>query len=156
MDHKKKKNRTAHRFVVHFAHVLDICEIFLAILILIAFAACLLSLMKDVPDMMDKGDVKSFQEFLETIFTLVVGIEFIKMLIQHTPSSVLEVVMFALARQMVAFETNVWQNLITVVSIGIIFVIRRFVYIDSFESEDDVPITNWMEFSEEDEETLKK
>ncbi len=40
----------------------------------------------------------SFETFVSDIMTLAVGVELIKMLSQHTPATVVEVLMFAIAR----------------------------------------------------------
>lgn len=65
--------------------------------------------------------------FLGTAFELVIGIEFIKMLAKHTPSSAVEVLLFAIARQLISStHGNMLDALIGVVAIGILFAIRKY------------------------------
>ena len=75
------------------------------------------------------------------------GIEFIKMLIKHTPGSVVEVLLFALSRHMVLEGGNALENLLTVCAIAVIFAIRRFLNIESFDflakSNDEDWLTDW-------------
>ncbi|MBR0359919.1 MAG: hypothetical protein IIX21_02270, partial [Clostridia bacterium] len=52
--------------------------------------------------------------------------EFIKMLCKHTTETIIEVLAFALARQLIVGHASVWENLVTVVAIAILFGIRRF------------------------------
>jgi len=57
---------------------------------------------------------------------LAIGAELIKMLCKHTPETVIEVLAFALARQLIVGHATPWQNLITVVAIAALFATRRF------------------------------
>ena len=57
---------------------------------------------------------------------LAIGAELIKMLCKHTPETVIEVLAFALARQLIVGHASPLQNLITVVAIAILFATRRF------------------------------
>ena len=64
---------------------------------------------------------------LDNAIILAIGAELIKMLCKHTPETVIEVLAFALARQLiVGHGAAAWENLITVSSIAVLFVIRRF------------------------------
>ena len=76
----------------------------------------------------------AFQTFLGHAFNLVIGIEFIKMLAKHSPGSALEVLLYAIARSMILDHSSPLGNLISVVSIGVIFLIRRFIFVPSFGS----------------------
>lgn len=67
-----------------------------------------------------------FTEFLGNALTLLIGVEFVKMLAKHTAENLLEVLMFAIARQMVVEHLNMGETLIGVVTIGIIFAIRKY------------------------------
>ena len=79
---------------------------------------------------MSQGTV-SYRHFLESALDLVIGIEFIKMLIKHTPGSVIEVLLFALSRHMVLEGGNSLENLLTVCAIAIIFVTRKFLFVET-------------------------
>ena len=64
---------------------------------------------------------------LNSAIILAIGAELIKMLCKHTPETVIEVLAFALARELiVGHGTTAWENFITVASIAVLFVIRRF------------------------------
>lgn len=65
-------------------------------------------------------------EFMENILTLVVGIEFVRMLILHTPQSVIEVLLYAVARQIVITHDSSLDNLIGVTAIAVIFMIQKY------------------------------
>ena len=70
--------------------------------------------------------VNSLMTVLDDAITLAIGAELIKMLCKHTPETVIEVLAFALARQLIVGHAASWENLITVVAIALLFGIRRF------------------------------
>ena len=65
-------------------------------------------------------------EILDNAIILAIGAELIKMLCKHTPETVIEVLAFALARQLIVCHAASWENLITVIAIAILFAVRRF------------------------------
>ena len=65
-------------------------------------------------------------------FLIVMGIEFVKMLMLHTYGAVIDVLLFAIARQMVVEHTSPLENLIGIVTIALIFAIRKFLFVPSF------------------------
>ena len=73
----------------------------------------------------EKG-VESLVVILDKAITLAIGAELIKMLCKHTPETIIEVLAFALARQLIVGHTAPLENLITVAAIAILFVVRRF------------------------------
>ena len=74
----------------------------------------------------------NYNDLLDTCFNLIIGVEFIKMLAKHTPGSAIEVLLFAIARQMVVEHTSPLENLIGIVTIALIFAIRKFLFVPSF------------------------
>lgn len=64
--------------------------------------------------------------FLHNILTIVVGLEFVRMLIDMTPGNTLEVLIMATARHIIMNHNNDWTLLIGIVCIAILFAIRRF------------------------------
>lgn len=72
-----------------------------------------------------------FDSILSNVFTLVVGVEFTKMLCKHTPETVIEVLLFATARQMVLSHGNMTSMLMGVVSIAGLFAIKKFLFLPS-------------------------
>lgn len=66
------------------------------------------------------------QTFLGHILTLVIGLELAVMLIRHTPSSVIEVLLYAIARKMIIESKTMTDILLGVVAIGVLFFINKF------------------------------
>ena len=72
------------------------------------------------------NDMSALVKILDGAITLAIGAELIKMLCKHTPETVIEVLAFALARQLIVGHAAPWENLITVSAIAILFAIRKF------------------------------
>ncbi len=72
--------------------------------------------------------IDSLVVILDRAITLAIGAELIKMLCKHTPETIIEVLAFALARQLIVGHAAPWENLITVAAIAILFVVRRFLF----------------------------
>ncbi len=70
--------------------------------------------------------IDSLVLILDKAIVLAIGAELIKMLCKHTPETVIEVLAFALARQLIVGHTAPLENLITVSAIALLFVVRRF------------------------------
>lgn len=64
--------------------------------------------------------------FLHNVLTIVVGLEFVRMLIDMTPANTLEVLIMATARHIIMNHSNDWTLLIGITCIAILFAIRRF------------------------------
>lgn len=75
------------------------------------------------------SDTDSFQYFLASSMNLAVGVELIKMLCKHTPGTVVEVLLFAIARQIIIAHSSVYETLLGVVCIAILFATRKFLFI---------------------------
>ena len=76
-----------------------------------------------------------FTEFLGNILTLIFGVEFVKMLAKHTAENLLEVLMFAIARQMIVEHLNMIDTLIGIISIAIIFFIRKYLLLKTTDNK---------------------
>lgn len=77
----------------------------------------------------------TFNGILSIILTLVIGVEFTKMLCKHTPEAVIDVLLFAIARQMVVYQDSVLDLLIGMASIVGLFAAKKFL-LDKFDKKD--------------------
>ena len=72
------------------------------------------------------GYFATIDTYLHNILTLVVGLEFVRMLLDMTPANTLEVLIVAIARQVILTHDNPWSNIASVACIAGLFAIRRF------------------------------
>jgi len=70
--------------------------------------------------------VDALVKILDDAIILAIGAELIKMLCKHTPETIIEVIAFALARQLIVGHAAPLENLITVVAISALFAVRKF------------------------------
>ena len=68
----------------------------------------------------------SMDHFLHNILTIVVGLEFVRMLIDMTPANTLEVLIVAISRHVILNHDDPLSNLACVVCIAGLFATRHF------------------------------
>lgn len=132
------KDRTAvnHNIRKHFNELIyntaRYTEIVLSIVIIIVIALSGLRLILTTAgtSVMDM-DTSFFTIFLSQALSLVVGVEFVKMLCRHSAQTVVEVLLFATARQMVVEHLDPVQTLIGIIGIAILFAVRKYLMTDS-------------------------
>ena len=68
----------------------------------------------------------NMDQYLHNVLTIVVGLEFVRMLIDTTPANVLEVLTVAITRHVILSHDDPWSNLACITCIAGLFAIRRF------------------------------
>ena len=119
------KNKHDVGKVEHFyRRILHILELVIAAVTIVVL---LIALGVEVYKMFVVSDYFStIHTFLHNILTLVVGLEFVRMLIDMTPANTLEVLIMATARHIIMNHDNQWTLLVGIVCIAILFATRRF------------------------------
>jgi hypothetical protein len=102
-------------------------EVMIAVLLLIVIIAKLFDATMTVVGFDLKLLDIEFESILSLAFSLVIGVEFVRMLCKHTPETVIDVLLFAIARQTVLYYKEAFGMLLGVLAIGGLFMIRRFV-----------------------------
>lgn len=75
--------------------------------------------------------------YLEYAMTLAIGIEFVKMLCVHTPGTIIEVLLFAISRQIIVEHLSAIETMIGVISIAGLFSVRKYLFC-SFDETDHI------------------
>ncbi len=135
-----RKTKHNHAFTDWLELVTEIFEIAVAVIVLVGFVLSVMPIVRDMP----------------ALLNLVIGIEFIRMLIKHTPGSALEVLLFAIARHMVLSDESALELVLGVASIAGIFAIRKYLYVHSFESHGDDTSFEWFRSETEKKEESKE
>ena len=68
----------------------------------------------------------SVNNYLHNILTIVVGLEFVRMLVDMTPANTIEVLIVALSRQVILSHEDAMSNLLCVACIAGLFATRRY------------------------------
>ena len=63
---------------------------------------------------------------LHNLLTIVVGLEFVRMLIDTTPANILEVLTVAITRHVILSHDDPWSNVACIACIAGLFAIRRY------------------------------
>ena len=75
-------------------------------------------------------------DFMKKSFDLVIGIELLKMFCRHDLDSVVEVLLFAVARQVIIEHTSMVDNLLCMLSVAILFCIRKFLFVSALDKKE--------------------
>lgn len=81
------------------------------------------------------NDPTEFSHYLEQIFMLIIGVEFLEMLCRPNSENVIEVLIFLVARHMIVGDTNPYQDFVSVISVSLLCIIRRYLRKDKERSE---------------------
>ena len=120
----EKLEKHDHRVEHVFRRVLHFLERAIAVITLVVLVIALaLELYQMV---MVDGYLSDINEYLHHILTIVVGLEFVRMLIDTTPANVLEVLTVAITRHVILSHDDYWSNLVCIACIAGLFAIRRF------------------------------
>lgn len=121
---KKPFYKYVHDFVFRISRYI---EVLLAIIIMIVIV-CLIG--ETIVQLFQTSILDmNFTNFLSNTLGLVIGIEFVKLLCKHTPETLIEVLMFAVARQMVVEHMPIWELLVGAGVIAALFAIRKFLFL---------------------------
>ena len=107
-----------------FRRILHILERIIAIITLLALMAALAIELWEM--FTTPGYLDNINNVLHHLLTVVVGLEFVRMLIDTTPANILEVLTVAITRHVVLSHDDYWSNLACVACIAGLFAIRRY------------------------------
>ena len=113
-----KKVETVMRTVLH---VLEFVIAMLTLVVLVGMLGLEIYKMITVSDYF-----YSLDNFLHNILTIVVGLEFVRMLVDLTPANTLEVLIVAISRHVILTHDDPITILVCVVSIAGLFATRHF------------------------------
>ena len=107
-----------------FRRILHVIERFIAVLTILALLAALA--MEVYTMFQDLSYFADVHNMLHNLLTIVVGLEFVRMLIDTTPANILEVLTVAITRHVVLSHDDPWSNMACIACIAGLFAIRRF------------------------------
>ena len=123
---EEEENPVIRKVDGYIGRITEGMEIIIALIVLIGFILSLIPLFQNMGGLLQVDGEYTFHSFLSDALNLVIGIEFIRMLVKHTPESVLSVLLFAIARHVVLESAESIDLLIGVLAIMVIFFIRKY------------------------------
>ena len=121
LKEENKMQKNTGKIFHTLVHILEYAIAVLTIIVLLGLIGLEIYKMFTVEGYFDTADT-----YLQNILTIVVGLEFVRMLINLTPANTLEVLIVAIARQVIVNHDSVISNVSCVICIGGLFAIRKF------------------------------
>ena len=122
------------KFLLYLNKIVYIFEILISVLLIIG-------ILISVPDIVSyygailKSDsivgYDQFKQFLDHVLLLVLAVEFVLLMTAHSDSTIIHLIMLVVARKMLIKSDNMVDILIGVVSITILFAVRKFLMTSS-------------------------
>ncbi len=110
-------------------------ELIIAVLLAGGIMIMTVQLILSFGNLTDIAKYPNYDDLLTACLNLIIGVEMIRMLYLHTPMTVFEVLLFAIARQIIIDHSAPINTLVGVVSIAILFATRKFLFVNFDESE---------------------
>lgn len=122
---KAYKNLTLRQKMQRFASAMELAlSAFLVLTIVVLIAKLIV---QSIPGIWVHTEDLTY--YLEAAMTLAIGIEFVKMLCTHTPETIIEVLLFAIARQMIVEHSTAVETVLWVGAIAGLFAVRKFLFV---------------------------
>jgi len=124
-----KKGLNKNMKTIKLKHLDKIVKIFEVAIALLLFIVIAIKIIEAVFIIMELDIIiipMDFEQILSTAFALVIGVEFTKMLFRLTPETVIDVLLFAIARQTVIYHERTVDLLVGVIAIGGLFAAKKF------------------------------
>ncbi len=119
-----------HKIKTFLQHFCEILELVAAFFVLCGLVISILSLLKNDSATFAAllKDISVFRHYLEEIFIIVIGIEFLEMLCRPNADNVIQVLIFLVARHMIVGETTPYEDFVSVISIAILCLLRKYLH----------------------------
>lgn len=107
----------------------EILEWIINIIVLIAIVVATISLWEPFCAFLENRTQEgAFMQFIGYVFNVIIVIEFKKMLGKPDMNTVMEILVFVIVRHMIIVETSALENMLTIISVVIIFVVKKFLH----------------------------
>lgn len=110
-------------------------ELVIASLLAVGIIIMTAQLLFSFGNLTDLSKYPNYDDLLTSCFNLIIGVEMIRMLYLHTPITVFEVLLFAIARQVIIDHSSAVSTLLGVISISALFATRKFLFVAFDQSE---------------------
>lgn len=114
-------NHKLERIIHKVLHILETVIAVMTLAVLIGMLGLEVYKMFTVPDYFS-----TVENYLHNILTLVVGLEFVRMLVDMTPANTIEVLIVAISRHVILSHDDPLSNIACILCIAGLFATRRF------------------------------
>lgn len=128
INRKEAGMKKINNILMSIVHILEkIIAAILMVVVVIAVVYLVLDIVNGVKAGFDSEFIKTI---LSDTLNIIIVIEFIRVLIKHTMGTVVEVLIFALARGLIVINETIWEMAITIVAIAVLLACRKFLFLD--------------------------
>ena len=106
----------------------EILELFIALMLAAGIILLCVRIATSLANVPDLNAWPNYDDLLETCYNLIIGVELIRMVYYHTPATVFEVLIFAIARQIIIDHSSSYSSLIGVCAIAVLFATRKYLF----------------------------
>ena len=114
---------------------LDWIEILMSILLLVVILIKAVDMVFALSSLEIVILTMEFEKVLSLAFGLIIGVEFVKMLCHHSPKTVIDVLLFAMARYTVLYSKDWYSMLAGVACIAGLFAIKKYLVVSSSDKK---------------------
>lgn len=118
-------------------------ELFIALMMSVGIILLCLRMASHLTNIPDLDVWPNFTDLLETCFNLIIGVELIRMMYSHSPDTVFEVLLFAIARQIIIDHSSSVGSLVGVCAIAALFATRKYLFCE-FDISDQIILRSSM------------
>lgn len=132
-----------NRYLVTLLKLVNIFEIVVSILLIAGVIVSIPDILKYFFKIITSNaglSYEIFQNFLSHVLLLVIAIEFVVLMIAHTDTNIIHLILLVISRKMLVYSDTMLDLLIATVAIAVLFAVRKFlltgVNMDSIQGEE--------------------
>lgn len=116
------------KITVFLKALTNLLEFVIAALLAVGIIIITFQLFMSIDNLTDLSKYPNYDDLLTLCFNLIIGVEMIRMLYLHTPMTVFEVLLFAIARQIIIEHASFLDSFLGILAVAVLFGIRRFLF----------------------------
>ena len=118
----------------------DVMDMVMAAVVVIGIVIAVIGIFPQIGELWrHREETVALLEFLDAVLGVVIGVEFLKMLCKPNTANIIEALIFVIARHMIVQTTTAGEDLVSVISICMLFLFRRFMLATKPDKEHHVP-----------------
>lgn len=123
------------------SHLAFFLEMVITVMLVIGIGLLCIRMAFSLFHIMDGDPFEAYEELLSFSLNLIIGVELIRMMYYHTTDMVFELLVFALARQVIIDHSSTVTSLIGVCAIAVLFAIKKYLFTSHTLSDESENLT---------------
>lgn len=122
------------KFLLYLNKIVYVFEILISVLLIVGILISIPDIVSYYGAILKSDSIvgyDQFKQFLDHVLLLVIAVEFVLLMTAHSDSTIIHLIMLVVARKMLIKSDNMMDILIGVVSITILFAVRKFLMTSS-------------------------